>query len=351
MKRTQMKICSVALLGLLCLGMCGCSLKKTDDHMTTAIQQIESFEYEAALATLEEALTAGEDKQEVARTKGIALAGLARYEEAAASFTEALSYSSIFPSHVDYDLNYYLAEAYEKMGDSAQAITTYSNILALEPNEVNAHFLRGRLYLIGGEYEKALTDFNRTVALDKDGYDLRIEIAGLLSQAGYEEDGLKYLQEFLSENEKKLSDFDKGRIYYYMDDFENAKLSLEKAKSEDSEQVILLLGKSYEQLGDYNYATSVYKNYLEEHPEAAEIFNQLGLCKIKSGEYEEALSAFRSAANVENNGMERTLEFNQIIAYEYTGNFKQAAVLMEAYLKKYPDDETALREYEFLKTR
>ncbi len=349
MKRTV--IVRVALLGMLCFVISGCSLKKTDDHMTTAIQQIESFEYEEALLTLEEALTAGEDKQEIARAKGITLAGLMRYEEAVASFKEALSYSSIFPSHVDYDLNYYLAEAYEKMGNSEEAINTYSNILALQPDEVNAHFLRGRLYLLNGEYEKALTDFNKTVTLDKDGYDLRIEIAGILSQAGHEEEGLQYLQDFLSENDKKLSDFDKGRIYYYMGDFENAKLSLEKAKSDDSRQVILLLGKSYEQLGDYNYATSVYKNYLNENPEAAEIFNQLGLCKLKSGEYEEALSAFKSAANVENNGMERTLEFNQIIAYEYTGDFKQAAVLMEAYLKKYPDDAEALREYEFLKTR
>ena len=155
----------------------------------------------------------------------------------------------------------------------------------------------------------------------------------------------------MADNEKKLTDYDKGRIYYYMGDYENAKLSLEKAKAEESDQIILLLGKSYERLGDYNYATSVYKNYLTEHPGAAEIFNQLGLCKLKSGEYEEALSAFKSAANVENNGMERTLEFNQIIAYEYTGDFKQAAVLMETYLKKYPDDEKALREYEFLKTR
>lgn len=351
MKRTKARIISIVLLGTVCLGMSGCKLKKTEDHMTAAVQLIENFEYEEALLTLQEAAEDGESKQQIARAKGIAYAGLTRYEEAAESFLEALSYSSIFPSDLDYDLNYYLADAYEKMGNSEQAVGVYTDILTLKPNEVNAHFLRGRLYLIGGEYEKALTDFNRTVALDKEGYDLRIEIAGLLSSAGYEEEGLTYLQEFLSENEKKLSDYDKGRIYYYMGDFENAKLSLEKAKSNDSQQVILLLGKSYEQLGDYNYATSVYKNYLDEHPQAAEIFNQLGLCKLKSGEYEEALSAFRSAANVENNGMERTLEFNQIIAYEYTGDFKQAAILMESYLKKYPDDETALREYEFLKTR
>lgn len=351
MNRTTGRVLCMALTGVLCLGITGCSLNNKESHMQTAVQQIENFEYEEALVSLEEAIAAGEDIQEIARARGIALAGLTRYEEAAASYVEALSYSNIFPSSVDYDLNYYLAEAYEKMGDYPKAISTYSGILALMPNEVNAHFLRGRLYLMSGEYEKALTDFNRTVALDKNGYDLRIEIAGLLSQAGHEDEGLKYLQEFLAENEKKLSDFDKGRIYYYMGDFENAKMSLENAKMDDSEQAVLLLGKAYEQLGDYNYATSVYKNYLEEHPEAAEIFNQLGLCKMKSGEYEEALSAFRSAANAGNNGMERALEFNQIVAYEYTGNFKQAAVLMEAYLKKYPDDEAALREYEFLKSR
>lgn len=351
MKRTKAGIIGFLLLGMVSAGLSGCNSKKTEDPMAVAVQQIENFEYEEALLTLDQALESGADKQEVARARGIALAGLTRYEEAITSYLEALSYSNIFVSDIDYDLNYYLADAYEKMGDNQSAISVYSDILALESDEVNAHFLRGRLYLEGGDHDKAFADFNRTVQLDKDGYDLRIEIAGLLSQAGYEEEGLLYLQEFLTENEKKLSDYDKGRIYYYMGDFENAKLALEKAKSEKTEQVILLLGKSYEQLGDYNYATSVYKNYLDEHPEAAQIFNQLGLCKLKSGEYEEALSSFRSASNVENNGMERTLEYNLIVAYEYIGDFKQAAVLMEQYLKKYPDDEVALREYEFLKTR
>lgn len=350
MKRT-LRFFGIAAGLLGCLGTAGCSLKNSETYTQTAVQQITEFEYEEALLTLDKAQQEGENARETARIRGIALAGLTRYEEAAACYEQALAYSGIFPSDMDYDLNYYLAEAYEKMGEEGQAIAVYSNILALRPDEKDAFFLRGRLYLSGGEYEKALTDFNRAMILEKDGYDLRIEIAGLLSGSGHEEEGVKYLQEFLGENEKKLSDFDKGRIYYYMGDYENAKTSLESAKSGDLEQVILLLGKAYEQLGDYNYATSVYKNYLTDHPEAAQIYNQLGLCKLKSEEYEEALSAFRSALNVENNGMERTLEFNQIVAYEYTGDFKQAAVLMESYIKKYPDDEDALREYEFLKTR
>ena len=350
MKKTKVKrlLLTLALTGL---GLTGCGTLKSGGQLDAAVLQIENYEYEEAIATLDAALEAGEDKQMIARNKGIAYAGLTQYEEAVAQYLEALSYSDLFVDKLDYDLNYYLADAYEKLGDSEKAKEVYSAILALEPEEVNALFLRGRIYLKEGRYEPAMEDFNKTVMLDKDGYDLRIEIAGLLTESGYKDEGLQFLQQFLAENEKKLSDYDKGRIFYYMGDYEKAKVALESAKSQESDNVILLLGKSYEQLGDYNYATSVYKNYLEENPKAAEIYNQLGLCKMKSGEYEEALSAFRSAANVENNGMDQVLAFNQIAAYEHIGNFKQAAVMMEDYLKKYPDDEDAKREYEFLKTR
>ena len=351
MKRTKDKFFAIISSVLLCAVLMGCGKKAADDIMTAVVTRIENFEYEEALALLDEAAKAGEDAQMIARYRGIANAGLTNYEEAANFYLEALSYSNLFASDMDFDLNYYLADAYEKTGLREEAKEVYTSILNLRPQEVNALFLRGRLYLEDGLTELALDDFDKTVQLDKDGYDLRIEIAGLLSAKGYHEEGLQYLQMFLADNEKKLSDYDKGRIYYYMGDYDKAKVALESAKSEESDDVILLLGKSYEQLGDYNYATSVYKNYLEDHPESAGIYNQLGLCKMKSGEYEEALSAFRSAVNVENNGMGQTLEFNQIAAYEHVGNFKQAAVLMEAYLKKYPEDAEARREYEFLKTR
>ena len=351
MRRTKDRLIILVGSMALCIGLTGCGAFAKEEHTDAAVARIENYEYEEALAILDKAGEAGEDAQMIARCRGIAHAGLMNYEEAVACYLEALSYSNLFIGDLDFDLNYYLADAYEKMGQRAEAKAVYSAILELRPQEVNALFLRGRLHLEDGQYDLAIADFNKTVELDKSGYDLRIEIAGLLSEKGYREDGLHYLQRFLADNEKKLSDYDKGRIYYYMGDYEKAKTALESAKSEESDDIILLLGKSYEQLGDYNYATSVYKNYLEDHPQSAGIYNQLGLCKMKSGEYEEALSAFRSAANVENNGMSQTLEFNQIAAYEHVGNFKQAAVLMEAYLKKYPEDAEAIREYEFLKTR
>ena len=47
----------------------------------------------------------------------------------------------------------------------------------------------------------------------------------------------------------------------------------------------------------------------------------------------------------------QTLRFNEIVAYEYLGQFDQARLKMEEYLTAYPDDAKAQREYEFLQTR
>lgn len=345
------KICMLLGITLISVNLMGCKLREKSEYTEAAFSFVEARQYEEALEAFSIAEEQGEEPQSIARGRGIAYAGLTQYEKAIESYLDALSYSDLSVDMVDYDLNYYLADAYEKIGNTDKAKAVYDDILTLKENEMNALFLRGKIYLQDGYYDLAIQDFEKTIALEKDAYDLRIEIAGLMSLAGYHEEGMAYLNSFLMENEKKLSDYDKGRIFFYMQDYENAKLALEMAKGENSEKVILLLGKTYEQLGDYNYATSVYKNYLAENTDAAEIYNQLGLCKLKSEEYEEALSAFKSAANVENNGMERTLLFNQIVAHEYTGNFRQAYVLMEDYLKKYPEDEMAIREFEFLKTR
>ena len=78
---------------------------------------------------------------------------------------------------------------------------------------------------------------------------------------------------------------------------------------------------------------------------------QLGLCKMQAGDYTGALGNFQTAMNIENNGMMQVLKMNEIIAYERLGEYKNAAVLIDSYLKTYPDDEEAKREYTYLQTR
>ena len=140
-------------------------------------------------------------------------------------------------------------------------------------------------------------------------------------------------------------------MYYYLADYDNARNFLEKARKSGGVEAVLLLGQTYEELGDFNYAISVYSSFIEGDQTNAKVYNRLGLCKLEQKAYEEALSAFQAGMNIENNDMLQTLKFNEIITYERLGEYKQAAVLMDNYLATYPDDEVAQREYIFLKTR
>lgn len=142
-----------------------------------------------------------------------------------------------------------------------------------------------------------------------------------------------------------------GRIYYYLGEYQKAYLALEEAKEKGGEKSYLYLGRAYEATGDYNYASSVYNSYLSKYDGSAEIYNQLGLCELAKGEYQKALEAFQAGMQLENSGMMQTLSFNEIITYEYLGDFERAKALMDYYVKNYPDDGQARREYDFLVTR
>lgn len=340
-----------AVLVMAGLLVSGCGVPRTKGFTETAMGEIEALEYENALNTLVSAEEEGENPALIARARGIAHLGLAQYEEAESEFMTALSYSDWQVDDLDYDVNYYLADTYEKMKNYDEAVKTYTDILSLKGKEVTALYRRGCDYLILDKHELASADFDKALSLDPDNYDLRIEIAGRLSEAGYDDEGRSYLEQFLIEKEKKLSKFDKGRIYFYMEDYENAKIYFEDARDDDDQNTILFLGKTYEMLGDYNYATSTYQNYLTRHPESAVIYNQLGLSRIKSGDYSGAREAFNTAKNLGNTGLDQMLSFNEIVANEYLGDFDQAKALMNEYLRKYPDDPDALRENIFLSTR
>ena len=329
----------------------GCDSRAKESDLEAAYTQIEACEYEGALAALDIAEESGEDMAYILRARGVANMGLTNYEEAVEQFIAALGYSDWRIDDFDIDVNYYLADTYERMGKDSEAIDTYSAILGIREKDMLAHYRRGRVRLRQNDHDGALEDFERALKLEPDNYDLRIEIAGRLTESGYEDEGRSYLEQFLAEKEKKLSDFDKGRIYFYMEDYATAKTYFEEARDDDDQSTILFLGKTYEMLGDYNYATSTYQNYLSKHPEAALIHNQLGLSRLESGDYAGAKEAFQTARNLNNTGIDQTLSFNEIVACEYTGDFNQAKVLMEAYIKKYPDDETAKREALFLSTR
>ncbi len=331
----------------LVLGGCGSG----GERIQSAVQMIGELNYQGALEQLDLAEEGGENIRLVDRARGIAYMGLTDYEQAAACFEAALAGSDGLVQNVDYDLNFYLAAAYTKSERYSEAEDIYDAVLALRSGEEDAYFLRGNVRLVQGNYEGAKADFDKVISMDASNYDRLIEIYQVLDYFGYSEDGRKYLEAALASGSKEMDKYASGRIYFYLGDYQKAYLDLEEAREKGGVESYLYLGKAYEATGDYNYASSVYNSYLEKNEGNAEIYNQLGLCEMTKGEYAKALAAFQAGMQLQNVTMMQTLPFNEIVAYEHLGNYRQASILMENYLKNYPDDQQARREYEFLSTR
>lgn len=341
----------IVAAGVCCLTIsmltgCGSDTTKIDEGM----QLVKTMDYQGALNAFDEAEGLGEDSRLLARGRGIASMGLTEYDQAVEYFTQALELSDGWVQNVDYDMNYYLAAAYTKNGQPAEAKKVYDAILGLKPEEKDAYFLRGSVELELGDYESSKADFDRVISMDPKNYDRLINIYEVLAEYGYREVGQEYLQNVL-DTAKQLDTYDSGRIYYYLGEYQKAYIALEEAKDKGGADSYLYLGRSYESTGDYNYASNVYNNYLSKQGPNAEIYNQLGLCEMAKKEYQKALEAFQAGKQIEGNELMQTLSFNEIVAYEYLEEYQKAAVLLKTYLQNYPDDQTAIREQAFLSTR
>ena len=172
-----------------------------------------------------------------------------------------------------------------------------------------------------------------------------------MQAAGFGEQGQTYLKEFMAGKEKKLSEGEKGILYYYLGDYENARIYLDSLIKEKDPKISMILGQTYEKLEDMDYAAIVYQSYLDENEPNAAIYNSLGVCLMHQEKYGEALEAFESGIALGASDYLQELKFNTIVAYEYSGDFAQAKKRMQEYLQVYPDDARAKKENEFLKTR
>ena len=346
------KIMPLALsLGVASVLLGGCGLGGNNKNVEQGMAAIANQDYEAALACFDTAADAGEDKRLIDRGRGIAHMGQLEYETALSDFENALHASNGLIKPVDYDISYYLAMTEYKLGQLDEAQNTYSAIINLDDEAADAYYLRGKVELLKGDKEAAIADYDKAVAIKSSDYDMYIKIYEDLFSCSYENEAMRYI-DMAMENNSRMNDYQQGLMLYYKGNYDEARSCLEKAREDDDSAILILsLGKCYEALGDVNYATGLYTSYIEKNEGDAAIFNQLGLMKLKQEDYKSALEAFEKGLALADSSYNQSLMFNEIVAYEYLNDFKKASVCMQEYLKMYPEDWEALREYDFLKTR
>ena len=343
------KLGAAALTVALLMG--GCGKKQENANLLAGMDQVEQYDFQGAVDSFEKALLNNEDLELAYRGQGIAYMGLGNYADAATSFLKSIENAGNSLTDLEYDTNYYLAAAYMKQGKYKQAEEIYSAVLALRKKDKDAYYLRACAILRQNRYEEAVADFEKAFSLDSDNLSLRTDAYVEMQAAGFGEEGKTYLQEFMGKNDKKLKEEEKGVIYFYLEDYDNARINLDSAVNGKDPKLALLLGQTYEKLGDMNYATVLYQTFLDANEPDAALYNSYGICLMRQGKYEEAVTVLESGIDMGNSDYLQELRYNLIVAKEYLGKFSEARTMMQEYLQVYPDDARAKKENDFLKTR
>ena len=306
----------LAVLGCIAM-LSGCQGEKQKIY-EQAEQNLEQGSYEAALSGYETSAANGVHLPQSYRGMGIASLRMGDYEGAIESFTNALNCEKVSKSLAKDILSYRItaeirAQQYENaMADCQTLAQDYSM-------DADGYYLAGTVALAMDSYDEAMTNFDEAY-VEEPTYDMALQIYQAYLERDMEADGTRYLEAALETEPKDAGDYcDRGRAYYYMQDYSNAR--------------------------------AMYQEYTAAEGESAGGYNGLALCDIAEENYDAALTNISTGLPLASEEERQDLLFNEIVAYERKLDFSKAQEKAEEYLELYPDDESVQKELAFLKTR
>lgn len=231
-----------------------------------------------------------------------------------------------------------LLEGADSLFTSSQydaAITQYTEVLKLDPNNFKALNGRGLSKINQGKQYEAIADLNMAIEINPSG-------ANALNNRGL----AKF---YLGDNNGALEDYTEAiqldttlvSVYKNRGLLQLRSGKYEEARDDFSKAVRLLptdgdaylkYGVAVAQLSRHEEALESYHKAIELNVVTDEVYNYRGVSEFKLEKYQEAAISFSTAIK-KNEGNLQYLE-NLGNALYYSGDFKKALVEFEGYLKK-----------------
>lgn len=336
----------VAILG--CTFLEGCQSAKEDsgayDKAMTALSE---GDYETALAEFKNAADNDKREAESYRGEGIVYYERGDYESAIMLFDLSLKKMKYKNSDFETDVKLYKADAYIKKSDYETAHGIYQE-LEEGDNAYIAYASDGALYLKEQNRDQAAQCFEKSIE-SKKNIEICLYIYESYKDVNLEADGSKYLEEATDITPSTGGEYMKlGKVFEYLEDYDNAVESFNKAIESGYTEAIDELGRLYLDNNNISDAKALYNNNLDGGQNIAAAYNGLAMCAIKEQDYDGALAYIEQGLSCGDQTANQNLLFNQIIAYEYKLEFDMARQKTEEYLQIYSDDEKASEEYKFL---
>lgn len=114
---------------------------------------------------------------------------------------------------------------------------------------------------------------------------------------------------------------------------------------------LLALGRALAENGRFDEAMELYQNAMNGGSQNSELYNQMGACELKAGNYDQALGYFEKGMLAGDNTARAELLYNQAAALEKKLEFARALEVLETYVSEFGSSPEIDKEIAFLKTR
>ncbi|HET6348851.1 MAG TPA: tetratricopeptide repeat protein [Candidatus Krumholzibacteria bacterium] len=298
------------------------------------IDAMERGDTATALANFKSAVDARPSDPDARVNYGVALLETGHPGDALVQFEAA---SATNPNDPDIHVN--LAEAYKATGKLADARTEYERALRISPDKVQALSGYGELLMRQGDYDEAASRLRHAIRVAPDDAAAQLHMGWLYLRTGRADESTQYFLHGLQlEPRSAYGHRGLGEAYLARKLPADALTEFQKVYSADSNDVnaMIGIGRCQIELGNHAAAESVLRRAVAHAPRNADARSWLGAALGARREYEESVSQYRMAIQLDAENAAAYLGLGSVL--EQAGHLNEAEAALTAGLAHAPLD-------------
>ena len=184
-------------------------------------------------------------------------------------------------------------DTYNRRREFAKAKAAFLTVLAIDPDDVDAHHNIGITYMALEAPETAASHFKKALALNPEMSEVYYKLGYVYIELQRFEDAMEMGTAALAadrDEEKEKAHYVVGRACIGLDAYEKALHHFQQARELglDSIDLDFFIGNTYGFLGEYDLAFEHLQQSLTRNPEIPTVHSSIALVYMRQGKFEEA---------------------------------------------------------------
>jgi tetratricopeptide (TPR) repeat protein len=209
------------------------------------------------------------------------------------------------------------------------AIAEFEKIVSLQPKDVEDRMVLGQLYTVKHESKKAEDEFKTAQAIEPDSEEVVLNLARLYAESGDIAHAAKVIEAVPVNDRSPKMEVALGAAYDQMKQPKNAISAYQRAADMDPGDAHTLdaLGQALLADNQLDEALKQFKLLSEADPEDTTALIHIGEIQRRQGHYEDALATIRKATKQDPTSLEAG--YNEALLLDVLGRFDEAAQTYE----------------------